>query len=138
MYHQDGGAPPVRGGGTSVTRREKRSASFGQVVVYPLCATEQLAIECILFINDNAFRILASVEGPLASVVSVSCVDTPRDILSWNGCGVFEPDAKCRHLPNAKAHLLGFCIDLHNGHSYTTTTGVLHVELAGSYQAQLR
>ncbi len=113
-----------------------RSASSGHIVVYPFCATEQLAIECVLFINDNASRILANVAGPLAPEVSVSCADTLEDILAGNGCGIFEPGAKCRHLPNAKAHLPGLCIDIYNEHSYITTTGVLHVELAGSYQAQ--
>jgi hypothetical protein len=137
MYHQYSGAPPVRRGGTTGTRRGKRSASSGQTAVYPLCATEQLEIECVLFINDNASRIMASVAGPLAHVVSVSCADTLRDIRARNGCGVFEPDAKSKHLPNAKDHLSGLCIDLYNGHSYTTTTGVLHVEPAGSYQSQL-
>jgi len=118
------------------TRCGKRSASSCQTVVYPFCATEQLAIECVLFINDNASRIMASVTGPLATVVIVSCAGTLRDILEGNGCGVFEPDAKCRHLPNAKAYLPWFCIDLYNDHSYTTTTRVLHVEHACSYQAQ--
>jgi hypothetical protein len=72
----------------------------------------------------------------MTPVVSVSCADTLRDILAGNGGGVFEPDAKCRHLPNAKASLLGFCIDLYVDHHYTTATGILQVEPAGSYQAQ--
>jgi hypothetical protein len=82
---------------------------------------------------------LASASGTylaLAPVVSISYAETLRDILVGNGCGVFEPDAKCRHLPNAKAHLPGFCIDLYSDHSYTTATRVMHVEPAGSYQAQ--
>ena len=66
------------------------------------------AIECVLFIDNNASRILASVAGPLAHVVSVSCADTLRDILAGNGCGDFEPDVKCKDLPNATAHLSGF------------------------------
>ena len=79
---------------------------------------------------------MANVAGPLAPVVSVSCADTLRVILAANGCGVFEPDAKCRHFLNAKAHLPGFCIDFYHDHSFTTTTRVMHVELAGSYQVQ--
>ena len=70
-------------------------------------------------------------------VVSVSCANTLRDILSGNGGGVFEPDAKCMHLPNAKANLPGFCIDLYTDPPYTTATGILQVEPAGSYHAQL-
>ncbi len=117
------------------TRRGKRSASSGQVVVYPFCTTEQQAIEYVLFIHDNVSRIMANVAGPFAHVVSVSCADTMRGILAGNGSGVFEPDAKCRHFPNAKAHLPGLCIDMYIDHSFSTTAGVLHVELAGSYQA---
>jgi hypothetical protein len=74
----------------------------------------------------------------MALVVSVYCADTLRDILAGNGSGVFEPDAKCKHLPNTKANLPGFCIDLYADHHYTTATGILQVELAGSYQAQFR
>jgi len=89
----------------------------------------------VLFIHDNASRIMASATGPLPPVVIVSCAYTLRDILAGNGSGVFEPDAKCRHLPNAKSHLHGFCIYLYDDHSYTTTEGVLHVEHDGSYYA---
>jgi hypothetical protein len=88
-----------------------------------------------MYIHDNASMILANVAGPLALVVNVSCADTLRDILAGNGTGVFEHDARCMHLPNAKAHLPGFCIDLYNNHSFTTSAGALHVEPAGSYQA---
>ncbi len=106
------------------SRRGKRSASSGRTVVYPFCSTKQQAIQCVMFLHDNASRILASVIGPLAPVVSVSCADTLRDILAGNGTGVFEPDAKCRHLPNAKAHLPRFCINLSSEHSFTTSSGV--------------
>jgi hypothetical protein len=90
----------------------------------------------MFFINDNASRIMDSVAGPLAPVVSVSCGDTLRNILAGNGSGVFEPDAKCRHLPNAKAHLPRFCMDLYIDQSYTTTAGFMLVEPTGLYQAQ--
>jgi len=80
--------------------------------------------------------ILGGLASPLAPVISVSCADTLRDILSGNGIGVFEPDAKCMHLPNAKAHLPGFCINLYSEHAFTTAAGVHHVEPAGSYQSQ--
>ncbi len=89
-----------------------------------------------MFLHDNASRILTSVTGPLAPAASVSCADTLRDILAGNGTDVFEPDDKCRHLPNAKAHLHGFCIDLYSKHSSITSSCVLHVEPHGSYQAQ--
>jgi hypothetical protein len=89
----------------------------------------------VFFIYDNASRILANAAGPLGSVVSISCAETLRDILDGNGCGVFSPDAKCKHLPNAKAHLPGLCIDLYADHSLTTTIGVLHVGPVVSYQA---
>jgi hypothetical protein len=136
MYHQFSGSHLVRGGGASASRRGKRAATSAQTVVYPFCSTEREAIHCVLFLNDNASRILAGISGGMAPVVSVSCADTLRDIISGSGCGVFEPDSKCRHLPNAKAHHPGFCIDLYTDHSYTSATGVLHVEPAGSYQAQ--
>ena len=102
-------------------------------MVYPFWSTEQQAIACILFINDNASRILVSVAGPLALVVSVSCAHTLRDILEGHGSGIFEPNVKCMHLPNAKSHLPGFYIDMHSDHAFTTTTRVLHVEPPGSY-----
>ncbi len=89
MYHQYTGLPAVREGGMTGTRRGKRSSSSGYRVVYPFCATEVQAIECVLFIHDNASRILASVAGPLAPVANVSCADTLRDIHAGNGCGVF-------------------------------------------------
>ncbi len=130
MYHQYNDTHSVRGGGRASTRRGKRSSSSGQTVVYQFCSTEQQAIACVLFINDNASMILASVSAPLAPLVSVSCAHTLRDILAGRGSGVLEPDAKCKHLPNAKAHLPGFCI------CYSSSTGVLHVEPVGSYHAQ--
>jgi len=137
MYHQYTGLMAVRGGGLAGARRGKRATSSKQTDVYPFCSTEQHAIACILYIHDNASKILANVTGPLAPVVNVSCADTLRDILARSGTWVFEPDARCKHLPNAKAHLHGFCIDLYNIHSFTTSTRVLTVEPAGSYQAQL-
>jgi hypothetical protein len=136
MYHQYSGPHQVRGGGTSWSRRGKRAASYVHTVVYPFCSTERHAIQCVLFIHDNASRILASVAGSMAPVVSVSCAYTLRVILFGSGCGVVEPGTRCRHLPNAKANLLGFCIDLYADHTYTIATGVLHVEPDGSYQAQ--
>ncbi len=74
--------------------------------------------------------------GPLAPVINVSCADTLRDILAGIASGVFDPDAKYRHLPNAKAHLPGFYIDLYSEHAFTTSTSDVHVEPAGSYHAQ--
>ncbi len=79
----------MRGRGTGASRRGKRAASSGKTVVYPFCSTEQQAIECVLYIHDNASMILASVAGPLAPVVSVSCDDTLREILAGNDSGVF-------------------------------------------------
>ena len=74
--------------------------------------------------------------GPLAPLVIESCANTITDILVCNGSGVFEPDAKCKHLPNAKSYLLGFCIDLRVDHPFSTCNGIIHVESAGKYQAQ--
>ncbi len=72
---------------------------------------------------------------PGAPVVSVSCADTLLDIIAENACGVFEPEAKCRNLPNAKVKLLGSCIDLQGDHSFTTTKSSFYVELEGTYPA---
>jgi hypothetical protein len=114
MYHQYSSPPVVRGVGAVGNRRGKRAASSGQTIVYPLCSIEQRSIECVLYIYDSASRILAGVAAPLAPVVNVSCAETLRGVLDGNGFGVFEPDAKCRHLlTNEKAHLSGFCIDLY-------------------------
>ena len=122
MYHQFSGANTYRGGGSRSSRRGKRSTSSGQTVVYPFCSSEHEAIRCVLFIHANASKILSNVAGPLAPVVSVSSANTLGDILAGNGRDVFEPDAMCMHLPNAKAHLPGFYIDLYSGHSFTPTS----------------
>jgi hypothetical protein len=89
-----------------------------------------------LFLHATASWFLQVVAGPLAPVVSVSCADTFRDILAGNGCGVYEPNANCKHMTNAKTHLLGFYIDPLIEHSFITTTCILHIEPAGNYQAQ--
>ena len=138
MYHQLSGENTVRGGGSRSSRRGKRSTSSGQTVLYPFCSYEHEVIRCILFIHANASMILFDVAGSVAPVVSVSCAYTLGDILAGNGCDVFEPDARCRHLPNAKAHLPGFYIDLYIDHSFTNTSGVQYIEPAGSYLAQFR
>ena len=39
-------------------------------------------------------------------------------------------------LPNAKAHLPRFFIDLYSDHPFTATFGVQYIEPSGSYQAQ--
>ncbi len=88
-----------------------------------------------MFINANASWILKGVNKPLAHVVSVSCAKMLRDILTGNGCVVFEPDANCKHLSNAKAHFPGLCIDLLVDISFSTTTCTIHIEPAGTYQA---
>jgi hypothetical protein len=108
--------------------------SSGQTVVYPFRSYEHEAIKYVLFIiHANASRILSKIAGPLAPVVSVSCAYTLSAILVGNGCGVFEPDAWCRHRPNAKAHLLGFYIDLYSDHLFITPSGVQYIKPAGSY-----
>jgi hypothetical protein len=74
------------------------------------------ALECVLIMHtiatsEDLARCLGG-SGLRVHVVNVSCAYTLRVILAGNGRGVFEPDEKCRHLPNANAQLPGLCIDL--------------------------
>jgi hypothetical protein len=71
-----------------------------------------------------------------APVVHVSSCAVPmRDIMTGDGKGVFQPNAKCKHIPNAKAHLPGFCITLRRYHFYNTALGARHIEPARAYHA---
>jgi hypothetical protein len=59
--------------------------------------------------NDHATRILSGLSDATAPVVRVSCAATLRDNMARNGMkAVFQPDAKRKNTPNAKAYLLGF------------------------------
>ena len=75
---------------------------------------------------------LTRVARSLAPVVIVSCAATLRDILAGNGCGASEPYVNGMHMLNAKAHLLGCCIDLLIDHSFIiNTSGALYIDSAG-------
>jgi len=106
--------------------------------VYPACASEQEAIDLVLFLHDNATRILAAGGDTLSSFVHVSCAATLRDIMAGSGttCGIFTTDTRARTTSRAKAFLPGFCITLRRDHGYTTVAGAHQVEQAGAYQAQ--
>jgi hypothetical protein len=139
MYGQSflGGA--VRGGrSTSSHHRGTRPPRSGQTVVYPACATEQEALQCVLFVHDNATRILGCRGDALSPIVYVSCAATLRDIMAGNGTGrgVFAPDTRAKSASGAKAYLPGFCITLRKDHYFTTATGAPQMETAGEYQAQ--
>jgi hypothetical protein len=139
MYGQSflGGA--VRGGrSASSHHRGSRPPRSGQTVVYPVCATEQEALQCVLFVHDNATRILGGRGDGLSPVIHVSCAATLRDIMAGNGTGrgVFAPDARAKNTSGAKAYLPGFCITLRKDHHFITATGTPQVEAAGAYQAQ--
>ena len=106
--------------------------------MYPACATEQEAVQCVLYVHGNATRILAAWGGTLGPVVHVSCAAALRDIMAGNsgGHGVFAPDARAKNVLGAKAYLPGFCIILRRDHRYESVSGAHHVESAGVYQAQ--
>ena len=106
--------------------------------MYPACATEQEALDLVLFLHDNATRILANGGDGLSPVVHVSCADTLRDIMAGSGTtsGIFTTDTRAKMQSRAKAFLPGFCITLRRDHSYTTVAGARQVEQAGAYQAQ--
>ncbi len=138
MYGKTSSGSNVRGGRTSSSHRGSRPARSGQTIVYPLCATEQEALQCVLFVNDNATRILGGVGGGLSSIVHVSCAATIRDIMAGNGTGrgVFAPDVRAKNASGAKAFLPGFYITMRQDHHYTTAAGAHHMEPTGTYKAQ--
>ena len=140
MYGQTSSGGAVRGGRTvsSHHHRGNRSARSGQTVIYPTCASELDALQCVLFLHDNATRILGAGGNGLAPVVYVSCAATLRDIMAGSGevRGIFTPDTKAKNAAGAKAFLPGFCIELQQDHYYTTAAGAQQVEPAGAYQAQ--
>jgi len=69
-------------------------------------------------------------------VVHVSCAATLRGIMARSGRGGFPQDARYKIVPNAKAYLHGFNINLRRDHYYHTAAGAQHTESAGHYQAQ--
>jgi hypothetical protein len=138
MYSHAPTSGDVRGGRTSSHHRGGRSARSGQTIVYPACATKQEALDLVLFVHDNATRILATGGDAFSPVIHVSCAATLRDIMAGSGatCGIFATDTKAKTLSRAKAFLPGFCITLRRDRSFTTVSGAHQVEQAGAYQAQ--
>ncbi len=139
MYGQTTFGGTVRGGRTSSSHdRGARTTRSGQTIVSPACATEQEALQCVLYVHDNATRILAAGGDALGLDVHASCATTLRDIMSGNGGGrgVFALDAKAKNAAGAKAYLSGFCITLRRDHHYTAASGARHVEPACAYHAQ--
>jgi len=138
MYGQTSTSGAVRGGRTSAHHRGNRPARSGQTIVYLACATEQEALDLVLFVHDNATRILATGSDALSPIIHVSFAATLRDIMAGSGAtyGVFAMDTKAKTHARAKAFLPGFCITLRRDYSYTTVSGVHQVEQTGAYQAQ--
>jgi len=138
MYGQPFMSGAVRGGRSVSSHRGNRPTRSGQTIVYPVCATELEALQCVLFVHDNATRILGSRGDGASPIVYVSCADTLRDIMAGNGSGrgVFAPDTRAKCASGSKAFLPGFCISLRRDHHFTTAAGVHHTETAGAYQAQ--
>ena len=139
MYGQTTFGSTVRGDRTTYAHhRGTRSTRSGQTIVYPACTTEQKALQCVLYVHDNATRILAAGGGALGPIVHVSCEAILRDIMAGNGGGrgVFVPDAMAKNVSRSKAYLPGFCITLREDHHYTTVSGAHHVEPASAYHAQ--
>ena len=103
--------------------------------MYPACATEHEAVECVLYVHDNAIIIMTARGDTLGSVVHVSCAAALRGIMAGNGGGhsVFASDARAKNVSGAKAYLPGFCITLRRDHHYETVSGANHVESEGAY-----
>jgi hypothetical protein len=140
MYGQTIFGGTVRGGRTTSSHhRGARTTRSGQTVVYPACATEQEALQCVLYVHNNATQIMAVGGDALGSVVHVSCAATLRDIMAGNGGGrgVFALDVKAENAAGAKAYLPGFCITLRREHHYTDASRARHVEPAGAYHTQI-
>ena len=95
-------------------------------------------MQCVLFLHDNATRILAGGGGGMSPIVHVSCAATLRDIVAGNGTGrgVFAPDVRAKNATDAEAYLPGFCITLRNDHHFLTVAGAHHTEPTWPYQAQ--
>jgi len=70
-----------------------------------MCASEQEALSCVIFLHDNATQILASGGDPLSPLAHVSCAATLRDIMAGSDRGVFAPDARSKNATTAKAYL---------------------------------
>jgi len=128
----------VRRGRTSPHHRGNRPARSGQTIVYHACATEQEVLNLVLFVHDNATRIMGARGDGLSPVIHVSCAATLRDIMAGSGNirGVFVTDTRARNKSGSKAFLPGFCITLRRDHGYTTGAGAYHVEQAWAYKAQ--
>jgi hypothetical protein len=129
----------VRGSrGASANHRGARPTRSGQTIVYPTCTTEQEALQCVLFLHDNASRILASRGDVMSPIVHVSCAATLRDIMAGNGTGrgIFVLNARAKNTSRAKADLPGFCITFRRELHYTTAAGAHHTEHVELYQAQ--
>ena len=79
----------------------------------------------MLFVHDNATRILGVGGKGMSPVVHVSCTATLRGIMTGSGTGrgVLAPDAKSKSLSGAKAYLTGFCITLRQDRYYTIVAG---------------
>ena len=105
-------------------------------MVYPACATDQKALQCILFVYDHATRILTGGGDATAPVVHVSFTATLRDIMAGNGRGIFQPEDNFKNLPTAKAHLPGIIITLKRDYPYNTTSETEHIKPVVAYQAQ--
>jgi len=66
-------------------------------------------MQCVLFVNDNATRILGGGGGGLSPIVHVSCAAIIRDNMAGKGtgCGVFALDVRAKNASGAKAYLPG-------------------------------
>ena len=100
MYGQSTFGSAVRGGRTTSSHhRGARATRSDHTIVYLVCTTEQKAVLCVLYVYDNATRILAVGGDALGPDVHVSCAATLRDILAGNGDGhgVFAFDTKAKN-----------------------------------------
>ena len=122
MYGQTSYGNTVRGGRSSSSHRGARPTQSGQTIVYPSCATEHEALQCVLCVHDNDTRIPGGGGGGLSPIVHVLCVATVRDIMAGNGTrrGVFASDVRATNASRAKAYLPGLCITPRHDHHYTT------------------
>jgi hypothetical protein len=111
MYGHTAGIGTERGGRSSHGHhRGGRPPRYGQPVVYPTCATEQEALQCVLYVHDHVTRILNKARDTSTHVVHVSCSATvarhyggkrPRSICVGRR---MQKHAQCKGMPLKLQH----------------------------------
>ena len=123
MYGHTSTGGVVRSGRTSyyAHHRGNRLARSVQTIVFLARVIEQVALHCVLFVHDNATRILVVIGGDgMSPFVRVSCAATLKNMMAGSGTrrGVFVPYVKSKTC-RAPMHT---CQDFASRYGGTVTT----------------